>query len=86
MSFSYHLKVVRTLKTFSDINQFFHFSSVLSIPIGVMGVDGGYFPSICRECLYFKSNLELMLEGTRVRVFWSDNSLRKYYQLALKIF
>ena len=35
-------------------NLFFSISSVISIPIMLIGINGGYFPAICRECL--KSN------------------------------
>ena len=32
---------------------FFSISSVLSIPIMLIGINGGYFPAICRACLQF---------------------------------
>ena len=30
---------------------FFSISSVISIPIMLIGINGGYFPAICRVCL-----------------------------------
>ena len=36
-------------------NLFFSISSVISIPIMPIGINGGYFPAICRVCfLQFK--------------------------------
>ena len=32
-------------------NPFFSISSILSIPIMLIGINGGYFPAICRVCL-----------------------------------
>ena len=32
-------------------NLFFSISSVISIPIMLIGINGGYFPAICRVCL-----------------------------------
>ena len=34
-------------------NLFFSVSSILSIPIMLIGINGGYFPAICRVCLSF---------------------------------
>ena len=34
-------------------NLFFSISSVNSIPIMLIGINGGYFPAICRVCLFF---------------------------------
>ena len=31
-------------------NLFFSISSVISIPIMLIGINGGYFPAICRVC------------------------------------
>ena len=31
---------------------FFSISSILSIPIMLIGINGGYFPAICRVCLF----------------------------------
>ena len=39
-------------------NLFFSISSVISIPIMLIGINGGYFPAICRVCLFrFKIDL-----------------------------
>ena len=32
-------------------NLFFSISSVISIPVMLIGINGGYFPAICRVCL-----------------------------------
>ena len=32
---------------------FFSISSVISIPIMLIGINGGYFPAICRVCFYY---------------------------------
>ena len=34
-------------------NLSFSISSVISIPIMLIGINGGYFPAICRVCLKF---------------------------------
>ena len=34
-------------------NLFFSISSVISIPIMLIGINGGYFPAICRVCFSF---------------------------------
>ena len=39
------------LKMFLYKNLFFSISSILSIPIVLIGINGGYFPAICRLCL-----------------------------------
>ena len=37
---------------------FFSISSILSIPIMLIGINGGYFPAICRVCFKdFATNL-----------------------------
>ena len=36
-------------------NLFFSISSVISIPIMLIGINGGYFPAICRVCLLILS-------------------------------
>ena len=35
---------------------FFSISSILSIPIMLIGINGGYFPAICRVCLPLRFN------------------------------
>ena len=34
-------------------NLFFSISSVISIPVMLIGINGGYFPAICRVCFFF---------------------------------
>ena len=34
-------------------NLFFSISSILSIPIMLIGINGGYFPAICRLCFFY---------------------------------
>ena len=38
-------------------NLSFSISSVISIPIMLIGINGGYFPTICRVCFYISKNL-----------------------------
>ena len=33
-------------------NLFFSISSILSIPLMLIGINGGYFPAICRVCFF----------------------------------
>ena len=38
------------------VQKFFSITSILSIPIMLIGINGGYFPAICRVCLDFVMN------------------------------
>ena len=40
-------------------NLFFSIASVISIPIMLIGINGGYFPAICRLCfvVFLKNNI-----------------------------
>ena len=46
------IKLVRTFNLFVYKNPFFICFSLLSIPILVMGSNGGCFPAVCRLYLY----------------------------------
>ena len=48
-------------------NLFFSISSVISIPIMLIGINGGYFPAICRVCLFNGSVLRLEMNSSCFR-------------------
>ena len=53
-------------------NLFFSISSVISIPVMLIGINGGYFPAICRVCLI--NFIGVIFEAgneTREKI-WSD--------------
>ena len=41
-------------------NLFFSISSILSIPILLIGINGGYFPAICRVCCFILRNFDFV--------------------------
>ena len=59
------IKVIRFLKLFFKNHFFTSFFLGYGIPILVMGINGGYFPAMCRICFILSINLTSYLtEGS----------------------
>ena len=73
------LKIVFVQKSF-----FFSISSILSIPIVLIGISGGYFPAICRVCFILWNCKETTFKFCcfqcklviSTRCFWSSNGFK----------
>ena len=64
-----NIKIDRSLKLFAQKSFFFTSFSLLSIPIFVMEINGGYFPAICRLCLVIEMGAKL-----RSPISWSQRT------------
>ena len=53
-------------------NLSFSISSVISIPIMLIGINGGYFPAICRVCFNFK--FPNSLQDSKLNTVWYSES------------
>ena len=59
------------------VQKSFSISSILSIPIMLIGINGGYFPAICRVCFIFRFNPNMRL--ARQRRLFSCNLPAMFY-------
>ena len=66
--FNYEMpsKHIGLKKMFLYKNLFFSISSVISIPIMLIGINGDYFPAICRVCFYFLEQSDFALPDCRL--------------------
>ena len=53
--------------------KYFSLSSILSIPIMLIGINGGYFPTICRICFKFSARGRYSVQPERIYLFLNYN-------------
>ena len=75
--FNYEMpsKQIGLKKCFCTKIFFFSLSSVISIPIMLIGINGGYFPAICRVCLCNLHRLPVQNTTLRMLCFSTDGAI-----------
>ena len=66
------------------VQKSFSISSILSIPIMLIGINGRYFPAICRVCFIFRFNPDMRLARQR-RLFSGNLPAMFYFSIPLDV-